>query len=156
VGGPIKIGAMIEVPSAALLVDRIAREVDFLSIGSNDLVQYTLAVDRTNSKIAHLYQPCNPAVLELIARTADAGHRHGKPVSLCGELAGDSRYTLLLIGLGLQELSMNAIYIPRVKHLIRSVSYEKVRAAVLPLINLDTAEEVEEHLQRINVEFGLT
>lgn len=153
---PIKIGAMIEVPSAALLVDKIAREVDFLSIGSNDLVQYTLAVDRTNSKVAHLYQPCNPAVLELLARTADAGHRHGKPVSLCGELAGDSRYSLLLIGLGLHELSMNAVFIPRIKHLIRSISADKIRKAVRPLLDLDTAEEIEEQLWKLNAEYGLT
>ncbi|MFZ2957854.1 MAG: phosphoenolpyruvate--protein phosphotransferase [Candidatus Ozemobacteraceae bacterium] len=153
---PIPIGAMIEVPSAAILADKIAREVDFMSIGSNDLVQYTLAVDRTNSKVAHLYQPANPAVLKLLRDVAAAGERHSCPVSLCGELAGDGRYTLLLIGIGLRALSMNSIFIPRVKHAIRSLSVEEIKAAVLPLLELDTAEEIEEALRQLNVRYGLS
>jgi phosphotransferase system enzyme I (PtsI) len=151
----IPIGAMVEVPSAALLADKLAREVDFLSIGSNDLVQYTLAVDRTNSRVAHLYQPTNPAVLMLIRLVIEACERHSKRLCICGELAGDWRYTLLLIGLGMRELSMNAGFIPRVKQVVRSISAEEAQKRVLPLLEMDTAEEIEEHLRRMNSEFGL-
>ncbi|HNV72004.1 MAG TPA: phosphoenolpyruvate--protein phosphotransferase, partial [Candidatus Ozemobacteraceae bacterium] len=151
----ILIGAMIEVPSAAILADKIAREVDFLSIGSNDLVQYTLAVDRTNSKVAHLYQPANPAVLRLLHQVIQAAEKNGKPLSICGELAGDSRYTLMLLGLGLRELSMNSVFIPRVKQVVRLISIEEARKAVLPLLELDTAEEIERELAQLNSRLGI-
>ncbi|MBF0499862.1 MAG: phosphoenolpyruvate--protein phosphotransferase [Candidatus Riflebacteria bacterium] len=152
----IPIGAMIEVPSAAILADKIAREVDFLSIGSNDLVQYTLAVDRTNSKVAHLYQPTNPAVLKLLHDVIVAGETRECPVSLCGELAGDGRYTLLLIGLGLRALSMNAIFIPRVKHAILSLSIAEIRPQVMAMLELDTAEEIDTALSKLNAHYGLS
>lgn len=151
----IPIGTMIEVPSAALMAGRLVREVDFLSIGSNDLIQYTLAVDRTNSKVAHLYQPANPAVLRLIHEVVEAGAAAGKDVSLCGELAGDSRYTALLLGLGLRVFSMNAVFIPRVKQIVRSVSLPELRSRVLPLLELDTADEIEEGIAKINAELGI-
>jgi len=152
----IPVGTMIEVPSAALMAGRLVREVDFLSIGSNDLIQYTLAVDRTNSKVAHLYQPANPAVLRLIKEVVDAGASAGKSVSLCGELAGDSRYTALLLGLGLREFSMNAVFIPRVKQIVRAVSLPELRARVLPLLELDTADEIESSLAELNRELGIS
>ncbi len=151
----IPVGTMIEVPSAALMAGRLVREVDFLSIGSNDLIQYTLAVDRTNSKVAHLYQPANPAVLRLIHEVVEAGSAAGKDVSLCGELAGDSRYTALLLGLGLRVFSMNAVFIPRVKQIVRSVSLPELRSRVLPLLDLDTADEIEEGIAKINAELGI-
>jgi len=151
----IPIGAMIEVPSAALMSAKIAKEVDFLSIGSNDLVQYTLAVDRTNSKVAHLYQPTNPAVLRLLSEVIQTAKQFGKPVSICGELAGDSRYTLLLLGLGLQELSMNAIFIPKVKQIIRSISCSQARELISPILDFDTSEEIEKALQEINTKLNL-
>lgn len=151
----IPVGTMIEVPSAALMAGRLIREVDFLSIGSNDLIQYTLAVDRTNSKVAHLYQPANPAVLRLIHEVVEAGAVAGKDVSLCGELAGDSRYTALLLGLGLRVFSMNAVFIPRVKQIVRSVSLPELRSRVLPLLDLDTADEIEEGIATINAELGI-
>lgn len=151
----IPVGTMIEVPSAALMAGRLVREVDFLSIGSNDLIQYTLAVDRTNSKVAHLYQPANPAVLRLIHEVVEAGASAGKDVSLCGELAGDSRYTVLLLGLGLRMFSMNAVFIPRVKQIVRSVSLPELRARVLPLLDLDTADEIEEGIGKLNAELGI-
>ncbi|HOT29611.1 MAG TPA: phosphoenolpyruvate--protein phosphotransferase [Candidatus Ozemobacteraceae bacterium] len=151
----IPVGTMIEVPSAALMAGRLVREVDFLSIGSNDLIQYTLAVDRTNSKVAHLYQPANPAVLRLIHEVVEAGAAAGKDVSLCGELAGDSRYTTLLLGLGLRVFSMNAVFIPRVKQIVRSVSLPELRSRVLPLLDLDTADEIEEGIATINAELGI-
>ncbi|HNW33888.1 MAG TPA: phosphoenolpyruvate--protein phosphotransferase, partial [Candidatus Ozemobacteraceae bacterium] len=152
----IPVGTMIEVPSAALMAGRLVREVDFLSIGSNDLIQYTLAVDRTNSKVAHLYQPANPAVLRLIKEVVDAGAAAEKGVSLCGELAGDSRYTVLLLGMGLREFSMNAVFIPRVKQIVRAVSLPELRARVLPLLDLDTADEIESSLAALNAELGIS
>ncbi len=151
----LKIGAMIEIPSAAILSERIAREVDFLSIGSNDLVQYTLAVDRTNSKVAHLYQPTNPAVLKLLRDVVLSGEKWNKSVSICGELAGDWRYTVLLLGLGLKELSMNPIFIPKVKRIVQLLSFSEVQKRVLPLLDLDTSEEIESAIKDLNVELKL-
>ena len=113
--GPVKVGAMIEVPAAALMVDVFLRYFDFLSIGTNDLIQYTLAIDRVDESVAHLYDPMHPAVLELMARTIAAGHAHGKPVSVCGELAGDVSMTRLLLGLGLRSFSMHPSQILAVK-----------------------------------------
>jgi len=151
----LKVGVMIEIPSAAILAEKIVREVDFLSIGSNDLVQYTLAVDRTNSKVAHLYQPTNPAVLQLIRRVVLTCEKSGKPLSICGELAGDWRYTVLLIGLGLRELSMNPIFIPKVRSIIQRISVSAVVPRILPLLDLDTAEEIDEALKNLNSELKL-
>ncbi|MBI3039756.1 phosphoenolpyruvate--protein phosphotransferase [bacterium] len=151
----IPLGVMIEVPSAAILSPKIAKEVDFLSIGSNDLIQYTLAVDRTNARVAHLYQPLNPAVLQLIRSVVLSAGNAGKPLSLCGELAGDRKYTLLLIGLGLRELSMNALFIPGVKQAVRSVSTLEIEEQVLRFLDMDTAEEVEESLLALNAKFGI-
>lgn len=151
----IPIGAMIEVPSAAISAEILLREVDFFSIGSNDLIQYTLAVDRTNSRVAHLYQPLNPAVLKLIADVVRISDRNKKRVSICGELAGDTRYTILLLGLGLKELSMNSIFIPRVKEIIRRVSFSNARRDIIPLLDLDTAETIEDALHEINGRYGL-
>ncbi|NLV94626.1 MAG: phosphoenolpyruvate--protein phosphotransferase [Candidatus Riflebacteria bacterium] len=151
----IKIGIMVEVPSVALLADRFAKEVDFFAIGSNDLVQYTLAVDRTNSKVSHLYQPANPAVINLIKNVVRAGDKFSMPVSLCGEIAGDVKYTVLLIGLGLRELSMNSVLIPSVKQVVRNISCKEATELVAPLLELDTTEEIEKALTRINASFGL-
>ncbi|NLI78169.1 MAG: phosphoenolpyruvate--protein phosphotransferase [Candidatus Riflebacteria bacterium] len=146
--GPLPLGIMVEIPSTALLAAKFAREVDFFSIGSNDLVQYTLAVDRTNSKVAHLYQPTHPAVLRLLHEVAEAGRAAGKPVTLCGELAGDPRLTPLLVGLGITNLSMNPTSIVPVKQAIRTMSAAAARAAVPPLLDCSTTEEVDELLQR--------
>lgn len=115
------VGVMIEVPGAALAADSIARASDFFAIGSNDLTMYTLAVDRSDEKVAHLYNPLHPAVLRLIQATVEAGLRAGIPVSLCGEMAGDPRLTALLLGLGFRELSMTAAAIPKVKSRIRDI-----------------------------------
>jgi len=151
----IKIGIMVEIPSVALLAEKFAKEVDFFSIGSNDLVQYTLAVDRTNSKVSHLYQPTNPAVIRLISHVVKVANQQNVGVSLCGEMAGDVRYTILLIGMGLRELSMNAILIPAVKQIIRSVSCAEVEKLIQPLLNFDTAEEIEHALAKINHQLGI-
>ncbi len=151
----IKLGIMVEIPSVALLADRFAKEVDFFSIGSNDLVQYTLAVDRTNSKVSHLYQPTNPAVIKLIKHVVEVAEREKIGISLCGEMAGDSRYTTLLLGLGLKELSMNAVLIPTVKEIVRTLSLKDIKQKIKPVLELDTAEEIEVALDKINRELGI-
>jgi phosphotransferase system enzyme I (PtsI) len=113
------LGAMVEVPGAALAADALAAEADFFAIGTNDLVQYTLAIDRADESVAHLYNPLHPGVLRLVQFAVEAAARRGIPISICGEIAGDPRYAALLLGLGLRELSMSPRNIPRVKQRIR-------------------------------------
>lgn len=113
--GPVAVGAMIEIPAAALILPTFLKYFDFLSIGTNDLIQYTLAIDRADESVAHLYDPCHPAVLRLVAETIAAGHAQGKPVSVCGEMAGDVAYTRLLLGLGLRSFSMHPAQVLAVK-----------------------------------------
>jgi len=124
----IQVGVMVETPSAAVNAKFLAKEVDFFSIGTNDLTQYTLAVDRGNELISHLYNPMSPSVLGLIKQVIDASHAEGKWTGMCGELAGDERATLLLLGMGLDEFSMSAISVPHIKKLVRSVSYQEAKA----------------------------
>jgi phosphoenolpyruvate-protein phosphotransferase (PTS system enzyme I) len=112
---------MIEVPAAALAADSFARELDFLSIGTNDLVQYTLAIDRIDDEVNYLYDPLHPSVLRLIQMVIDAGRRHGIPVSMCGEMAGDPRYVPLLLGMGLREFSMQPGSLLEAKRMVRSL-----------------------------------
>jgi phosphotransferase system enzyme I (PtsI) len=112
---------MIEVPGAALAADALAAEADFFAIGTNDLIQYTLAIDRSDEQVAHLYNPLHPAVLRLIQFAIEAAARRGMPISICGEMAGDPRFAPLLLGLGLRNLSMNPRNIPRVKQRIRGL-----------------------------------
>ena len=123
-GRDIEVGIMIEVPSAALSADVLAREVDFFSIGTNDLVQYTLAVDRLNERVSHLYRATHPSVLQLMEWVVEAGHRHGIWVGVCGEMAGDLDLVPLMIGLGLDELSVAAGQLPRVKHALRCLKFK--------------------------------
>ena len=124
----IEVGVMVETPAAAVIAHHLAKEVDFFSIGTNDLTQYTLAVDRGNELISHLYNPMSPSVLGLIKQVIDASHAAGKWTGMCGELAGDERATLLLLGMGLDEFSMSAISIPRIKKIIRNTNFEDVKA----------------------------
>lgn len=151
----LKIGMMVEVPSVAIMADIYAKEVDFFAIGSNDLVQYTLAVDRTNPKVTHLYKPTNPAVLHLIKNIVKAAERNNIKVCICGEIAGDTRYTVLLLGLGLRELSMNAVLIPAVKNIVRNISYAEIEKLVTPLLSMTSSEDIEYALNKINTKLGL-
>ncbi|MCD6484688.1 MAG: phosphoenolpyruvate--protein phosphotransferase [Candidatus Odinarchaeota archaeon] len=138
----IEVGIMIETPSAALMADALAREVDFFSIGTNDLTQYTLAVDRTNQKISSLYDALHPAVIRLINNTVKAAHKRGRWTGICGELASDPEAVPILIGLSLDELSANPPSIPNVKKLIRSISYEEAKQLAKKAIKMTNAKEV--------------
>src|SRR3989338_7584180 len=139
----IFVGAMIEVPSAAITADIIAKEVDFFSIGTNDLLQYSLAIDRVNEHVAYLYEPLHPAALRIIKHTVDAAHNAGIAVGLCGEMAGEPKYALILLGLGLDQLSMNALSILKVKKLIMSIKYSEAKKIAEIALTLPTADEVE-------------
>ena len=135
------IGIMIEIPAAAIVADLLARETGFFSIGTNDLIQYSLAIDRVNEHVSYLYEPLHPAILRLIRRVVEAGHDAGIPVSMCGEMAGEPFYSYALLGLGLDELSMNAAAIPRVKRILRkSVAYEAKEFAGGLLLHATAAE----------------
>jgi len=139
----VELGAMIEVPAAVLRAPQLMREVDFVSIGTNDLIQYTLAVDRDNLKVASMYEPLHPAVLQSIRMTVDAGHDAGRRVGMCGEMAGNPLCTLLLIGMGLDELSMGAPSVPVIKQLVRSARYDDAVRIAAEALRCDTIEEVK-------------
>ena len=151
----IQVGVMVETPSAAVNAKFLAKEVDFFSIGTNDLTQYTLAVDRGNELISHLYNPMSPSVLGLIKQVIDASHAEGKWTGMCGELAGDERATLLLLGMGLDEFSMSAISVPRIKKLIRHVNYQEVKALADEALQKPTAAESEQLIQAFLAEKSL-
>jgi len=139
----IEIGVMVETPAAAAVAHHLAKEVSFFSIGTNDLTQYTLAVDRGNEMISHLYNPLSPAVLTVIKQVIDASHAEGKWTGMCGELAGDERATLLLLGMGLDEFSMSGISIPVVKKVIRNSNFTEVKAMAEEALSLPTAAEIQ-------------
>ena len=142
IGEGIEVGAMIEIPSAAISANVLAREADFFSVGTNDLIQYALAVDRVNEKIAHLYEPTHPAVLRLLKMIADAAHANNIWVGVCGEMAGDVALIPLLLGLGMDELSASATLVPRVKRAVQSLAIPECRELVEVALNLDTASEI--------------
>jgi phosphotransferase system enzyme I (PtsI) len=140
------IGMMVEVPAAVSLASHLIREVDFFSIGTNDLIQYLLAVDRNNHKVAELYEELHPAVLAAIHDTVQAARGAGKWVGMCGEMASNPLCTLVLLGLGLDDLSMQPLYIPVVKRIVRSVGFEEVQALARDVLSLPTVEEVKGRL----------
>ena len=138
----IQVGIMVEIPSTAILADQFAKEVDFFSIGTNDLIQYTFAADRMNERVSYLYQPYNPSLLRLIKMVIDAGHKENKWVGMCGEMAGDPIAVPILIGLGLDEFSMSASSILATRHLIRRLSYDKMKKMALETLNQPSQVEV--------------
>ncbi|AHG60300.1 phosphoenolpyruvate-protein phosphotransferase PtsI [Buchnera aphidicola] len=138
----IKIGIMIETPASAIIAEYLIKEVDFFSIGTNDLTQYTLAVDRGNDLISHLYNPMHPSVLKLIKTVIDVAHLNGKWTGMCGELAGDERATVLLLGMGLDEFSMSSISIPKIKEIIRNTSFSKAKKIAQKALKLSTTKEI--------------
>src|SRR5690606_1585569 len=142
-----KFGIMIEVPTAALHIETLIKYVDFVSIGTNDLIQYLFAVDRTNEKVTNLYQPYHPVLLQTIKRIVDVAHKAGKKVSVCGEMASSPKQSLLLVGLGVDDLSMNANAIAEIKYLISKASYSKLEAIVNKALTLETNKEVLELIE---------
>jgi phosphotransferase system enzyme I (PtsI) len=138
----MEVGAMIEIPSAAVIADLLAKEVDFFSIGTNDLIQYSIAVDRVNERISYLYEPTHPAIIRLIKMTVDAAHANNLWVGICGEMAGDILLTPLLIGLGVDELSTGAAVVPRVKRAVQSLDIAVCQRLVEEVKNLDSAAQI--------------
>jgi phosphoenolpyruvate-protein kinase (PTS system EI component) len=136
-------GIMIEVPSAVQMVEHLIQEADFLSVGTNDLIQYTLAVDRNNEKVAGFFEPLHPAVIASIARVAQAGEKAGKRVGVCGEMAGDPKMASLLVGLGITQLSMIPQNVPRVKKTIRQISYQEASEMAQKVREQRTVDEVK-------------
>ena len=144
----IKIGIMIEIPSAATIADLLAKEVDFFSIGTNDLIQYTLAIDRVNEHVSYLYNPLHPAVIRLIKTVVEAAHDNGIEVVMCGEMAGEPLYLPILLGLGIDELSMNPLCILRIKKILRSITYRESQEFVKVLDRFKTDSEIENFMKQ--------
>jgi len=136
----------VETPSAAMISDILAREVDFLSIGTNDLIQYTLAVDRVNENVANLYNPLHLSVLRLIGMVVEAGHKAGKWVGMCGEMAGDPTFTRILLGLGLDEFSVPAAAVPKIKSLVRASTLQDAKTLAQEVLQLTDHEAVLKRL----------
>ncbi len=143
----IEIGAMIEIPSASITADILAREVDFFSIGTNDLIQYALAVDRINEHVSYLYEPLHPAILRIIRGVVQSAHQVGIPAAICGEMAAEPAYSLILLGLGLDEFSMNPVAIPKVKKVLRMSRFEETQSLVEQIFQFPTASEIESHVR---------
>ena len=145
----VPVGVMIEIPSAALIAEDLARESDFLSIGTNDLTGYTLAVDRLNERVARLYQPTHPAVVRLIHMTVEAANRHGRPVGVCGEMAGEPALVPLLVGLGVHELSVTPALIPAVKFLLRRLRLSEAQEIAQFALGCSTGLEIHQRSREL-------
>ncbi|MBZ5750256.1 phosphoenolpyruvate--protein phosphotransferase [Metabacillus rhizolycopersici] len=148
----IEVGMMVEIPSSAVMADVFAKEVDFFSIGTNDLIQYTMAADRMNERVSYLYQPYNPAILRLVKMVIDAAHKEGKWVGMCGEMAGDEIAIPILLGLGLDEFSMSASSILKARSQLLNLSKAEMNTVIEQVLNMKTAEEVERFIKEIEVE----
>ena len=149
------VGVMIEVPAAVYLTRELARQVDFISVGSNDLTQYLLAVDRNNPRVADLYDYLHPAVLEALQRIVREAHDEGKPVSICGEMAGDPGAAILLLAMGFDSLSMNATNLPKVKWMLRQINLSKARELLAELMTIDNPQVIHSSLQLALKNLGL-
>ncbi len=149
IASEVEVGIMVEVPAAALAADVLTEEVDFFSIGTNDLIQYTMACDRTNEKVAYLYQPLHPAILRLVRWVIEAAHAAGKWVGMCGEMAGQSEAIPILLGLGLDEFSISAAAIPRAKALIAAITLDKAREVAVEALKMSTADQVQSYAQEV-------
>jgi phosphotransferase system enzyme I (PtsI) len=153
----VPVGIMIEVPSAALTADILSHKADFFSIGTNDLIQYTIAVDRGNENIAYLYRPFHPGVLRILKSVIEAGHTGGIPVAMCGEMAGDPDAAVVLLGLGLDEFSMGAVGIPEVKRIVRSVALSEAEEIVGNILEMRSADEIDKYVREtMENRFGVT
>ena len=146
----VKIGGMIEIPAAALAIEVFAKKLDFLSIGTNDLIQYTLAIDRTDEEVAHLYDPLHPAVLHLLSHVIGASNKLGVPVSVCGEMAGELAYTRLLLGLGLRQFSMFSAQVPSIKQRVLTTSLPEIAALTQKILRADDPLKIRDLLDRLN------
>jgi phosphotransferase system enzyme I (PtsI) len=154
-GEDVPVGVNLEVPSAAVVADLLAAEVDFFSVGTNDLIQYLLAVDRTDPRVSELYEPLHPAVVRTLAQIAAAARAHDRPLSVCGEMAGQPVEAVLLVGLGFRELSMAPSAIPRVKEAVRSVRESEARRLAEHCLSLRTCEEIVRFVrEELSVEAG--
>src|SRR5262249_1551011 len=153
--GRFPVGIMVETPSSAWIADRLAKEADFFSIGTNDPIQYPLAIDRQTRDVAYLYKPLHLSLLRSLQAIADAGRAAGIPVSMCGEMAGDPRYALVLLALGLDERSMPAGQIPVMKELVRRCSRAQAVQAMEEAMKLTTAEEIDRHLRAVESRLGI-
>jgi phosphotransferase system enzyme I (PtsP) len=151
----VEVGIMVEVPSAVWLAPRLAREVDFFSIGTNDLIQYLLAADRNNPKVAHLYESLHPAVLSAIADVVNVGRAAGKQVCLCGEMASDPLCTMLLVGIGLTQLSLSPLFIPVVRKLVRDSDYQTARLIARDTLEMSSSQEIKGYLVERYRDLGL-
>ena len=145
----LEIGAMIEIPSAALIAETLAKRLKFFSIGSNDLIQYTLAADRTNEKVSHLYEPTHPAIIRLIKMTVDAAHQHGIWAGVCGEIAGDPVLAPLLIGLGVDELSAAPPVVPQVKYIVRRLKLTEAQELAAFALQCESPSEIYAECQKL-------
>jgi phosphotransferase system enzyme I (PtsI) len=148
VSDDIEVGMMVEIPAAAVLADQFAKEVDFFSIGTNDLIQYTMASDRMNERVSYLYQPYNPAILRLISNVIDAAHKEGKWVGMCGEMAGEELAVPILLAFGLDEFSMSATSILRVRSQLKKLSKQEASRLKEQILAMGTAEEVVDFVKK--------
>jgi phosphotransferase system enzyme I (PtsI) len=144
VAGQIELGIMVEIPSTAILADQFAKEVDFFSIGTNDLIQYTMAADRMNQRVSYLYQPYSPSILRLVKMVIDAAHAEGKWAGMCGEMAGDETAIPILLGLGLDEFSMSATSILKARSLIRNLKKSDMEKLAQEVLTMQTTSQVIE------------
>jgi phosphotransferase system enzyme I (PtsI) len=146
----VLVGGMIEIPAAALALNVFLKKLDFLSIGTNDLIQYTLAIDRTDEEVAHLYDPLHPAVLHLMAHVISCANKANVPVSVCGEMAGELAYTRLLLGMGLRQFSMNSAQLLATKQRVLTTSLPEIMPTTLKLLRSDDPLKIQEMLLRLN------